>query len=199
MPKTQNIPKWKIENWKNHTLITKDKTFTIIKYFGQSGFGHLFIALTSENYLVILKIFNDNKNYSNEVESIKNAQKILNEYLLPYLDYFIYTSKDHFNYPILVFKFMEGYIPLSQHLKDFLFFQDLILALKEELNQILQKIHKLSLVHNALNLDLILIHPENGQIKFFDLGFCIHRWVNKLSENEFKQQIEKDLMFVFNL
>ena len=198
MPKNQNFPKWSIDDWNKKTLITKDKTFFIIKYLGQSGFGHLFITLTSENNLVILKIFNDNKNYSNEIDSIKHSKKSLEDYMLPYLDYFIYTHHS-LDYPILVFKFYEGFIPLSQHLKDFIFFQDLNIAVKEELHNILQKIHQLSLTHNDLNLDLILIYPETGQIKLIDLGFCIHRWIHKLSEKEFKQQIEKDLMFIHHL
>lgn len=198
MSKFKKPREWNTSEWIGQNLISKDKKYEIIKYFGSSGFGHFLMAITSDHYLVILKILNDNKNYEYEVETIKNVQKTLGDYFLPFLDYFIFTKEKH-HYPILVFKFIEGYIPLSQYLDGYMFFHDIKLAIKEDLTEKIKKIHQLSLAHNSLDFKTILIHPYSRDIKFMDLGFCLNRWMNQLSENEFKERTDKDIDFIFNL
>jgi serine/threonine protein kinase len=188
-----------VQEWNGKFLLSKDNVYHIIKYFGSSGFGHFFMAITSNHSLVILKIFHTVKDFEYEVETIKNIQKSYDDLFLPFIDYFIYTKEienTKVHHPILVFKFIEGYISLSQHLENYMFFSDQREILKDRIKQKIQKIHLLNIVNNSLNLDNILIDPKTDTVKFMDLGLCINRWMKQLSENDFNDLIEKDLEFI---
>jgi serine/threonine protein kinase len=180
------------EDWYNRILESKDNQYHILKHLSTSGKGEFFLAMTSENYLVSLKIFMDKKELENEVENLKYVHRKIEDTFLPYLDYFI-ISLDEDKYYIMVMKYFEGWILLSDYINKHLFYDDQKIQIKSKLDLIIYKLHRLSIAHNDLDATKVLIHSKNGNIRLMDLGFCVTRFGMNLSEEEFEKTKLKDL------
>lgn len=180
-----------IEDWYNQVLMSKDTHYLILKHLTTSGLGEIFLSITSDNYLVILKIFMENRYLETEIELTKLVNK-KEDCILPFLDYFIIDFNGD-KYYIVVLKFFEGWITLEQHLNKCLFYEEQKLFFQDKIRVILQKIHKYSIVHNDLDKNKILVHPKINQIRLIDLGFCIYKISRKISDEEFQNLINNDL------
>jgi len=188
----QNPSKIVIEEWYNRILESKDNQYHIIKHLSTSGNGEFFLAMTSEHYLVSLKIFIDKKYLENEVENLKIVHRKMDDTVLPYLDYFIISINGN-KYYIMTMKYFEGWVLLSDYINKHLFYDDQKLQIKAKLELIIYKLHSLSISHNDLYPNKILIHSKNGNIRLMDLGFCVTRFGMNLSEEEFENEKLKDI------
>lgn len=181
-----------IEEWCNRVLLSKDNQYNILRHLTSSGYGEFFLAITSENYLVGLKIFMDKKYLENEIENLKLVQRKIEDTFLPYLDYFIVNIDSNLYY-IMVMKYFEGWILLSDYLSKCLFHDEQRNNIKNKLEMIVHKLHGLSIVHHDIDIDKILIHSKNGNIRFMDLGFCMTRFSHDVREEEFEKMKQRDL------
>jgi serine/threonine protein kinase len=181
-----------IEEWCNRALLSKDNQYNILRHLTSSGYGEFFLAITSENYLVGLKIFMDKKYLENEIENLKLVQRKIEDTFLPYLDYFIVNIDSNLYY-IMVMKYFEGWILLSDYLSKCLFHDEQRNNIKNKLEMIVHKLHGLSIVHHDIDIDKILIHSKNGNIRFMDLGFCMTRFSHDVREEEFEKMKQRDL------
>jgi serine/threonine protein kinase len=184
--------KFVIEDWYNRILESKDNQYHILKHLSTSGNGEFFLAMTSDHYIVSLKIFMEKKDLENEVENIKCVHRKIEDTFLPYLDYFIISLEDE-KYYIMVMKYFEGWILLSDYIMKSLFYVDQKEQIKKKLELIIYKLHKLSIAHNDLDTNKILIHSKNGNIRLMDLGFCVTRFGMNLSEEDFERKKKKDI------
>ena len=178
--------------WNDRVLISKDNQYRILKHLSSSGNGILLLAITSDHYLVCLKIFVDKKVLENESELLRNVQRKIEDSFLPYLDYFIVDVEEK-KYYIMVMKYFEGWIVLSDYLTKCLFHQEQRNQIIVKLESILNKIHKLGIVHQDLKPTRILIHSKMLHIRMIDLGDCITRFSENISEEEFQDLKIKDL------
>jgi serine/threonine protein kinase len=181
-----------IEDWYNRILESKDNQYHILRHLSTSGNGEFFLAMTSDHYLVSLKIFLNKKYLENEVENLKIVHRKIEDSFLPYLDYFIISVEDD-KYYIIVLKFFEGWIPLSDYIPKCLFYDDQRELIKTKLGLIIHKLHRLSIVHNDLDTSKILIHSKNGHIRLMDLGFCVTRFGMNITEEDLEKMKKKDL------
>lgn len=181
-----------IEDWYNKILSSKDNQYHILKHLSTSGYGECFLAMTSENYLVCLKIFMEKKYLENEIENLKLVNRKLEDIFLPYLDYFIINS-DSESFYIMVMKYFEGWIIVSDYLKKCLFYEEQKSQIQNKLNIIVHKLHKLQIIHHDIDVHTILVHSKTTHIRLLDLGFCITRFSNSLSEEDFEIMKRKDM------
>lgn len=181
-----------IEDWYNRILESKDNQYHILKHLSTSGKGEFFLAITSENYLVSLKIFMEKKYLENEVENLKMVHRKMEDTFLPFIDYFIISIEED-KYYIMVMKYFEGWILLSDYMNKHLFYDDQRLQIKTKLEFIICKLHRLSVAHNDLDPTKILIHSKNNNIRLIDLGFCVTRFGMNLSEEDFEKEKLKDI------
>ena len=181
-----------IEDWYNRILVSKDNQYHILKHLSTSGNGEFFLAMTSDHYLVSLKIFMEKKYLENEVENLKYIHRKIEDTFLPYLDYFIISLEED-KYYIMVMKYFEGWILLSDYIHKCLFYDDQREQIKTKLELIIYKLHRLSIAHNDLDTSKILIHSKNGNIRLMDLGFCVTRFGMNLTEEDFERIKKKDL------
>jgi len=181
-----------IGEWYNKILSSKDNQYFILKHLTSSGHGELFLAITSENYLVGLKIFMDKRYLENEIENVKLVQRKIEDIFLPYLDYFI-VNIDLNSYYVMVMKYFEGWILLSEYFSKCLFHYEQKTIIKSKLEMMIHKLHKFSIVHYNIDIDKILIHSKNGNIRLLDLGFCMTRFFHDVDEEEFEKMKQRDL------
>jgi serine/threonine protein kinase len=181
-----------MEDWYNRILESKDNQYHILKHLSTSGNGEFFLAMTSDHYLVSLKIFLNKKYLENEVENLKLVHRKIEDSFLPYLDYFILSVEDD-KYYIMVMKYFEGWITLSDYIHKSLFYNEQREQIKTKLELIINKLHRLSIVHNDLDTSKILIHSKNGNIRLMDLGFCVTRFGMNLTEEDLERIKKKDL------
>jgi serine/threonine protein kinase len=181
-----------IEDWYNRVLSSKDNQYNILRHLTSSGHGEIFLAITSENYLVGLKIFMDKKCLENEGENLKLVQRKIEDTFLPYLDYFIVNIDCH-SYYVMVMKYFEGWILLSDYLSKCLFHDEQRSNIKTKIEIIVHKLHRLSIVHHDIDMNKILIHSKNGNIRLIDLGFCMTRFFHDVTEEEFEKMKQRDL------
>lgn len=184
------------ENWYNVLLKSGMKIksssseYKILEHFGSSGNGEIFLALTSDQFLVGLKIILQKTLIEKEVEHLRNGNKKLGDIILPYIDYFI-LQNDQDKYYIIVLKFFEGYIPLSKYLEKNLFHIEYRMKIKNMIKNHMEQIHaKLGIAHNDIDKNKILIHSKNQHIRFFDLGYSIEKF--GYTDQEFLKFIQKD-------
>jgi serine/threonine protein kinase len=180
--------------------------YKILRHLGPSGKGQLFLAITSENFLVALKIILDKKYVETEVEQLKSLKKKNIECCLPFIDYFIIEQEDKRDqYYIIVMKYFEGYVLLSDFLNKSPF---QLTNLKDQIKRFIEVMHKNHIVHSDIHLGNILIHSKSGQIKIIDLGFCISKFGNQLfgdteplgiSDEQFKLLVQRELQLIDNL
>jgi len=186
-----------IEDWYNQVLMSKDNHYTILKHLTTSGLGEIFLCITSDNYLVILKIFMENIFLEGEIEQIKKINKN-EDWLLPFLDYFIIEFNEE-KYYIVVLKFFEGWITLEEHLNKCLFYEEQIEYFKSKVKDLVEKIHKYSICHNDIDKNKILVHPKSNQIRFLDLGFCINKNTRRIPDDKFSQILKSEIQRVNSL
>lgn len=184
--------KFGIEDWYNRILRSKDNQYQILKHLSTSGHGEFFLAMTSDHYLVSLKIFTKKRHLENEVENLKMVHRKFEDIFLPYLDYFIISIDDD-KYYVIVMKYFEGWILLSDYLKRYFIYDEQRQQIKTKLDCIVSKLHRLSIAHNDLDPTKVLIHPKNGNIRMIDLGFCVTRFHMNISDEEFEKTKLKDL------
>jgi serine/threonine protein kinase len=197
MSKFQSNREWNLLDWEHKILNSKDTNYQLIKYLGKSGFGHFFITLTSDYHLRAIKIFENKKYFDFEVETIKYISKKI-DYILNYDDNFIY-SFEGFHYPVIVFCYEQGYVPLFDFWEKWMFFDERKKHIEKQIKETLTKIHQMNIVHQNLDLQNILICTEKEKIKFLDLGFCISKFHRQLSDSEFNELKDKDLLFTKNI
>jgi serine/threonine protein kinase len=179
-----------IEEWYNQVLLSKDNHYLILKHLTTSGLGELFLSITKDNYLVVLKIFIENKYLENEIESTKLVNK-KEDCILPYLDYFIIKLNNE-NYYVMVFKYFEGWISLREHLEKCLFQAEQKEYFESKILNVIDKVHNYSIVHNDLDDTKILIHPKTNHIKLLDLGFCITKYSRNILDEELSQLLQNE-------
>jgi hypothetical protein len=187
-----------IEDWYNRILSSKDNQYFILKHLTTSGHGEIFLAITNDNYLVCVKIFMEKKYLDFEVDTLKNFQKRLDDILLPYLDYFIIHHEDH-NYYIIVMKYFEGWILLSDFSNKCLFYEEQRDHIHTKVKSIITKLHTSMIIHHDIDKRNILIHSKTLQIRLIDLGYCIHKIGKGLSEDEFRRLIQNDFDMIQNI
>ena len=179
----------------DHVIYSKDNKYHILKHLSRSGYGDVYLAITSEQYLVSLKIF-DNKNHIDHfLENSKNIHRKIEDSFLPYLDYFI-ANIDNKKYYIVVMKYFEGWILLSDYLHKNIFYEDQKIQIKSKLETIIRRLHQLSIVHHDIEPNNIVIHSKSNHVRFIDLGYCITRYKDNLSEEEFEsfKEIDMDML-----
>ena len=191
------------EDWYNRILKSgvwlksNSSEYKIVKHIGSSGYGEMFLAITSENFLVGLKIILDQKYIENEVESIRWANRKSQDVILPFLDYFILQMEQD-KYYIIVLKYFEGYTTLHKYLDKNLFQNENRVKFQSMIKQLIEKIHNcLGMAHNDIDHHKILIHSKTQQIRFFDLGFCISKI--GYSKEEFEKLLHKDFDMIENI
>lgn len=194
-PRVRESRKVKLEDWCHRIITSKDNEYYILKHFTTSGNGEFFIAITSEHYLVGLKIFVDKKHSDKEIENLKIVQNRIHDVFLPYLDYFIVNHTDG-KYYIMVVKYFEGWIRLSDYLRKCLFYEEQKLSIISKIESSIQKLHQLSIVHQDIYEEKVLIHANSGHIRIIDLGFCLKPFEDNLSIEEFKALKEKDFVML---
>jgi serine/threonine protein kinase len=194
----------KYENEKNvfclkkdidHIIDSKDNKYHIIRYLCRSGYGEVYLAITSDRYLVSLKLF-DNKNHIDHfIENAKNVHRKMGEYFLPYVDYFI-SNIDNKKYYIMVMKYFEGWVLLSEYLNKNIFYEEQKIRIKTEIEKIIHRLHQISIVHNDINSENIVIHSKSNHVRIIDLGYCITRFEENLTEDEFEKlkNIDMDML-----
>ena len=174
----------------NKTIKSSVNEYRILKHIGTSGYGEIFLALTVENFLVGLKIITNKKFVESEVEHMRQCNRKINDIVLPLLDYFILSIQED-KYYILVMKYFEGFINLSEYLSKNIFHEEIKSKIKTSLIKFLEEIHqKIKIAHNDLDTNNILIHSKTLQIKIFDLGYCKTEFA--LSKQEFEHLKLKD-------
>lgn len=194
------------EIWYNRLLESSTKIksshteYKILSHLGSSGNGEIFIAITSNNFIVGLKIILQNTNYckknttpthiEREVDIIRSSTKKVEDILLPFIDYFILEDESDKFY-VIVFKYFEGYISLSKYLEKNLFQAELKSNIGKIITKHMEMIHnKLNISHQDINMNNILIHCKTMHIRFFDLGYCIEKF--GYSNEEFLKFTHKD-------
>ena len=189
-----------MEIWYNKLLESNVKSmsseYRILKHFGPSGHGQLFLAITSENFLVALKIILEKRYVEIEVEQMKQIKKKCVESCLPFIDYFI-LQQDGDQCYIIVMKYFEGYIILSDYLNKNPFHLENLAGIKLQIKKQMEMIHQNQIAHNDIDLGNILIHSKSGIVKIIDLGFCIYKF--DITNEQFKLAVQRDLHLIDNL
>lgn len=188
----------RIDEWYGQILVSKDNKYCVLKHFTRSGYGEMFLSITSDNYLVLLKVFTNKNDLENEVTNVRVVQKTMDESFLPYLDYFITKIEDE-NFYVLVMKYFEGWILLSDYLKKNLFYEEQRSHIKDKLETIIQKLHKMSIVHHDIDPTKILVHSKTGHIRMMDLGYCITRFSMNVSDEDFQSLKDEDIEMLESL
>lgn len=187
-----------METWYNKLLESNVKSlsseYKILKHLGASGNGQLFLGITIDNFLVTLKIFLEKKFVESEVEQMKLLKKKSVDCCLPFIDYFIIDMENKEKCYVIVMKFFEGYVILSDHLKKCMF---PIANVKEQIEKFVTTMHKNQIAHNDIDVGNVLIHCKTGQIKMIDLGFCFYKF--DISEDQFKIFVQRDFQLINQL
>jgi serine/threonine protein kinase len=166
--------------------------YGIIDHFGSSGNGEIFLAITSDNFLVGLKIISCSKvsSVEKEVENSRLVSKKAADIFLPLMEYFI-LEEDHEKFYVLVLKFFEGYVPLYSFFDKNLFHQEQREKIKGIVKQYLEIIHKLNIAHLDIDHSKILVHRKTQHVRFFDLGFSMQK--SGTTEDQFRRLAQKDI------